>query len=181
MMPDPPVRSHTPVETDEPTPDDRRAAYPPAYPAAAGMPVSPWTLVAGTILFLLIACLVGGVWMREMANLGAPAATPTARATATVLNPTATPNPVTLVPFPTSTRVVTVTPPRPRTSTPKAKAGPTTSGPSTGSTTKYTVKSGDTLTAIALKYGVTVQAIRQANRLTSDSLSIGQVLNIPPK
>lgn len=42
----------------------------------------------------------------------------------------------------------------------------------------YTVKSGDTLYAIANKYGLTVDELKQLNNLTSNSLSIGQKLLI---
>lgn len=47
------------------------------------------------------------------------------------------------------------------------------------STNTYTVKSGDTLYSIARKYNVTVSELKQANNLTNNTLSIGQVLNIP--
>lgn len=43
----------------------------------------------------------------------------------------------------------------------------------------YTVKKGDNLYNIATEYGVTVETIKQANNLTSNLLSIGQVLKIP--
>ncbi|WP_461246818.1 LysM peptidoglycan-binding domain-containing protein [Treponema sp. R6D11] len=43
----------------------------------------------------------------------------------------------------------------------------------------YTVVSGDSLWNIAQRYGTTVQAIMQLNSLTSNNLSIGQVLRIP--
>jgi len=43
----------------------------------------------------------------------------------------------------------------------------------------YTVKSGDNLYSIAKKYGVTVNDLKTTNNLTSNTLSIGQVLKIP--
>lgn len=43
----------------------------------------------------------------------------------------------------------------------------------------YTVKRGDSLYQIANQYGVSVETIKQANNLTSNLLSIGQVLKIP--
>ena len=53
-----------------------------------------------------------------------------------------------------------------------------TPGPDT-STISYTVQAGDSLWLIAQRYGTTVNAIKQANGLTSDALQIGQVLRIP--
>ncbi len=52
-----------------------------------------------------------------------------------------------------------------------------TYSPSVG--TYYTVKSGDSLWSISKKYGVTVNELKEANNLTSNSLSIGQILRIP--
>lgn len=43
----------------------------------------------------------------------------------------------------------------------------------------YTVKSGDSLWSIANRYNTNVNAIKQLNNLTSNLLSIGQVLKIP--
>lgn len=45
--------------------------------------------------------------------------------------------------------------------------------------TTYTVKSGDTLYALANKYNTTVNAIATLNNLSSNNLSIGQTLKIP--
>jgi lysozyme len=66
-------------------------------------------------------------------------------------------------------------------------ASASTSGASGGTTTTpaaptrtYTVKAGDTLYAIAIKYGTTVQAIAAANNISNPNLiSVGQVLKIP--
>ncbi len=43
----------------------------------------------------------------------------------------------------------------------------------------YTVQPGDTLYRIAQRFGTTVDAIRSANGLTSDSIYVGQQLSIP--
>ena len=43
----------------------------------------------------------------------------------------------------------------------------------------YQVKSGDTLWSIARKFGVTVNEIKNANNLSSNTLSIGQTIYIP--
>ena len=44
---------------------------------------------------------------------------------------------------------------------------------------EYTVRSGDTLWLLSRRYDTTVDAIKQLNGLSSDMLSIGQVLKIP--
>jgi LysM repeat protein len=43
----------------------------------------------------------------------------------------------------------------------------------------YTVRAGDTLSAIARRYGVTVEAIMAANGLTNYTIRVGQQLKIP--
>jgi len=56
----------------------------------------------------------------------------------------------------------------------------TSSNPSTGGGTSYTVQAGDTLYAIALRYGVTVQQLVSTNNITNANLiRVGQVLTIP--
>lgn len=57
---------------------------------------------------------------------------------------------------------------------------PDASRPETGSGT-YTVVRGDTLTKIAREFGTTVQAIREANKLSGDLIFVNQRLTIPGK
>ena len=47
-------------------------------------------------------------------------------------------------------------------------------------TIEYTVVSGDTLPLIAEKFGISIETIRATNKLHSDSISEGQVLQISP-
>ena len=51
--------------------------------------------------------------------------------------------------------------------------------PATLTSGSYTVKSGDTLYSIARNFNTTVDAIKTANNLTSNILTIGQNLKIP--
>ena len=52
-------------------------------------------------------------------------------------------------------------------------------GSGTGTSNTYVVKSGDNLYSIARKYNTTVDELKRLNNLTSNVLSIGQVLKIP--
>lgn len=62
-----------------------------------------------------------------------------------------------------------------------AAPAPATQPPSAaaGSAVTYTVRPGDTLSAIAARHGTTVAALRSANGLTQDMIRVGQVLSIP--
>lgn len=51
--------------------------------------------------------------------------------------------------------------------------------PSSNSVTKHTVKSGDTLYNLSIKYNSQVNKIKKANNLKSNNLKIGKVLTIP--
>ena len=59
---------------------------------------------------------------------------------------------------------------------------PDSSGAGSALLQQYTVVSGDTLTGIAQRYGVTIESIIEANGLTNpNNLSVGQVLLIPAR
>ncbi|WP_038912017.1 N-acetylmuramoyl-L-alanine amidase AmiB [Dickeya dadantii] len=49
----------------------------------------------------------------------------------------------------------------------------------TGATVRHTVATGETLSGIAARYGVSMSAIRDANRLKKDEVWVGQRLKIP--
>ncbi len=136
----------------------------------------PW---ADLVLFAAIAGVLAVWWLRapdapdtrSIASVEAvlsvqrPAATPTAAIVAALQldDPTPTPQP-TRTPTPT---------PQP-TETPVA-ASPTAAGP-----TRHKVAAGDSVAAIAAKYGSTIKDIISANSLSADGrLSIGQELLIP--
>jgi LysM repeat protein len=48
-----------------------------------------------------------------------------------------------------------------------------------GDAKEHVVQKGETLTAIAKQYGVTVADLKKANSLTGDEIRIGQKLTIP--
>ena len=54
-----------------------------------------------------------------------------------------------------------------------------TSSPASSGGSSHTVGAGDTLWGLSRKYGVSVDQIRQANSLTSDTIVTGQSLSIP--
>jgi LysM repeat protein len=63
---------------------------------------------------------------------------------------------------------------------PGRATAPSAPGPSTSPGQSYTVRRGDTLSAIALRYGVSVWALVQTNNIRTPSLIyVGQVLYIP--
>ena len=62
---------------------------------------------------------------------------------------------------------------------PGASTTPEPTPPEDNETQLYVVKSGDSLWSIARQFNTTVSEIRATNNLTSDVLSIGQLLRIP--
>ena len=53
--------------------------------------------------------------------------------------------------------------------------------PISQTSTTHTVKKGDTLYSIAKQYNTTVDQIKQLNNLTSNTLTIGEILKLPTK
>jgi LysM repeat protein len=68
--------------------------------------------------------------------------------------------------------------PCPVATVPKQTAAPADPPHITGAAV-YLVKSGDTLSRIAKTHHTTVKAIKEANHLDSDKLSVGEKLNLP--
>ncbi|RYD62686.1 MAG: LysM peptidoglycan-binding domain-containing protein [Verrucomicrobiaceae bacterium] len=63
---------------------------------------------------------------------------------------------------------------------PAASSGPSTSAPAhSAASTSHVVVKGDTLGAIARRYGTTSASIKQANGMTSDTVVLGKKLVIP--
>jgi LysM repeat protein len=61
----------------------------------------------------------------------------------------------------------------------KAAAKSVPSAPAVGGGGEYVVKSGDSLSKVAVKNGTTVKALREVNKLKSDMIRIGQKLQLP--
>ncbi|MCX7691363.1 LysM peptidoglycan-binding domain-containing protein [Thermoflexus sp.] len=113
-------------------------------------PPIPWrSALLGTALVLLLLA-GGGWWVIRMARAAMTRPTPTSTPTST---PTRTPTP---------------------TSTPTPTWTPTPIPP-----LQHQVQEGETLSEIALRYGVPVEAIRQLNNLSGDLIVVGQVLLVP--
>ena len=117
-------------------------------------------------------------------------ASETASPTEFVPVPTETPVPPTATPLPPTPQPPTATPvpPAPTATTvppPESQVLPYTGRPKpespAASLVYYKVRYGDNLTAIAYRYGTTVQAIRRANALSSTVIYAGQLLLIPTR
>ena len=128
---------------------------------------------------VLALAMIAAVVALLLARLGPTAGgaaqasgSPSLGASAGVASPSASPS---LPPSASPSPAPTPTP----TASPKATRKPSPS-PGGGSGQTYTVKPGDTLSSIALKFGTTVKALSKLNGITDPSLiRSGQVLKIP--
>lgn len=76
-------------------------------------------------------------------------------------------------------KVTTVSKSKSSASKSKTTASKSKAKPAAGGSRSHTVKKGDTLYGLALRYGTTVAKIKSANGMSSDMLKIGRVLKIP--
>lgn len=131
-------------------------------------PAIPAVLLVTTLFALAVSGFRAGVPATAVATAspGLPGPTPTTTASAL---PTAAP---------TASPVPDATPSAPPTTAPSPSTAPTQK-PSPSFRT-YRVRSGDTLIAIAARFGVSVGSIVRLNNISDPShLSVGQVLLIP--
>lgn len=138
-------------------------------------PIRPWLLGIPVLCVLLGACVLllwrglGGQSEGAASLDGTPSptvqllvpATGTGLATPALMTPS--PMPVRTSPTPSPFPSLTAT----RTALP------------TATPFRYKVKAGDTLLGIALKYGVSVDSLREANGLSGDVIRVGDELIIP--
>jgi LysM repeat protein len=114
----------------------------------------------------------------ELGANGSPGPAETAAAAASAPNPTHTPA-VASEPPVTPTPVVTDGPETPSPTTASAPPSAAGSEPVTSGAT-YKVKSGDTLSGIAARFGTTTRVLVQLNGITDPSrLRVGQVIKLP--
>jgi len=118
--------------------------------------------LAGALVVALAAVAAGQTGL--IGGPGGPEAAPSATPATTSAQPTPTPA-ATPVPTLVATPALTIAP---------------TASPLATATTTYVVQRGDTLWAISIQFGTTVQALQELNDLgTSTRLVVGQVLEIP--
>lgn len=156
MTPDRPNTPSRP-EHSEPWRKERMVQRVPAHLGeSTNEPASGWLVIAGIVLLIVVSCGVLFILLNvpERMKGFSIAAPPTATRTPRVVTPGVTAVPATMPP-------------------PSPTPGPT------AVTTKYKVKSGDTLIMIASRYKVTVQAIMIANGLKDETIRIGDELIIP--
>jgi len=150
-----------------------------ALASAARTPPRRWVSKAVLFAVLLLGAIVAGLYIGSVLgqNRGSPTAggdpatgatqTPTSVASAPGSSPSDRSQPT---PSPTAAPTPTPTPESTPTATPKPASTPLV----------YIVKRGDTLTAIAIRYGVSVASIRSINDIPDPNVIVtGQRIVIP--
>jgi LysM repeat protein len=146
----------------EPEPAWRNLASPPATRLSRRV-LLIGAAGAAVVLLLLLGNALGILGGSAASASPTPSPSPTATATAT-------PVPSQTAPQPSPSVVATASPTAVPTASPTPAPTPHT----------YIVQQGDTLNAIAVRFGTTAQAIADANGISvSDTLDVGQVLVIP--
>jgi LysM repeat protein len=188
--------------------EERTEALPAPRPTTAGAGLRGSRLLSTLLVaFLIVSCLAiagASTWVLFLRDMGEPTAI-TAADTAVAAVSTFTPWPETATytptPTPTPSRTPTPTATRPVTNTPRPTAPAATAtpaAPTASPTTEavalvtdvpetetpaprtYTVRAGETLSEIAARLGVSVDALAAANGITNPALiAVGQVLIIP--
>jgi hypothetical protein len=130
-----------------------------------------WPLAQAALVALMIVAFVV-VLVARLSPTQPTGAVPLATATA---SPSASLEPLPTfapTPVPPSEEPSSSVPP------PSPSAAPTPP-PAPAYRTKYRVRAGDTLIAIAARYGTTVSVIKRLNGISGSNLRIGQILKIP--
>jgi LysM repeat protein len=130
----------------------------------------------GLLVGLLALAFVAIVIARPAGDGGTASRTP-APTTAAVASPAAHPSPPA-----SAAPVVTARPARSAQPAPSVQptSPPASAGPSASSGATYKVKRGDTLSAIAARFGTTVKVLAALNNISDPSrIHVGQVLQLP--
>jgi len=128
-------------------------------------------VIIGIILVVLAGLVIGSLIGHLSQQAAKPAASVTPSPTTTFTITPILPTPATTV---APTTVATNTEPVPATATPEPVTQPA------GAPATHEVQAGETLGEIALRYGVSVEALRAENGLDSaDFIQVGQELKIP--
>ena len=177
--PDVRARPGRPIARTAPVVLDRSRSLA-VVPRSAG--ARRWSQIG--LVTLMVLALVAILVARSGGSAGGPpggagsSATPSL-ATPSAATPSAPPSPSESARTATPSTTPAATETTGATARPSATAEPTTTAsPSTART--YTVKRGDTLSAISARFGTTVAAIQRLNSIADASkIRVGQVLRIP--
>jgi LysM repeat protein len=193
-QPGPEPRPAEPAPTPAPPPilyRDQTAPLPSAQPSRRRM------VLGFFVALVALGCLVSGgaaTWVLFLRNLGEATPTP-GELSPVALVETYTPRPATATYTPTPTATPSRTPRPPASATPTdtppatatPRTTPTLASPTASATTvataarTYTVQAGETLSEIAARFDVSVNALAAANGISNAALiQVGQVLTIPP-